>query len=67
MIGVSYFLFSKYRCNATAGKYVCPRCNALYCGLDCYRSAAHASCSEEFYKECVREEMALDSNAEDSK
>ncbi|XP_076875653.1 zinc finger HIT domain-containing protein 2 isoform X2 [Brachyhypopomus gauderio] len=28
-----------------------------YCGLSCYRSPSHSACSEEFYKECVSQEL----------
>ena len=28
-----------------------------YCSLQCYRSPSHTSCSEQFYKECVTEEL----------
>ncbi|CAB3382450.1 Hypothetical predicted protein [Cloeon dipterum] len=55
-------------CGAVQGKYVCPRCNVYYCSLDCYRSAKHANCSEQFYKECIQEEMAVDApNPDDAK
>ncbi|XP_056383010.1 zinc finger HIT domain-containing protein 2 [Hyla sarda] len=47
-------------CLSAPGKYTCPRCNAPYCSLACYRGARHTACSELFYKEavlrCLREE-----------
>ncbi|KAI4882157.1 hypothetical protein NFI96_004391 [Prochilodus magdalenae] len=44
-------------CLSKPSCYTCPRCNVPYCGLVCYRSPAHSVCSEEFYKECVSEEL----------
>ncbi|XP_063237126.1 zinc finger HIT domain-containing protein 2 [Bacillus rossius redtenbacheri] len=44
-------------CRSVPQKYVCPRCNAPYCSLPCYKSPAHSNCSEAFYRECVMEEM----------
>ncbi|KAL7848531.1 hypothetical protein AOLI_G00232490 [Acnodon oligacanthus] len=44
-------------CLSRPSCYTCPRCNVPYCGLPCYRSPAHSACSEEFYKECVSEEL----------
>ncbi|XP_044763295.1 uncharacterized protein LOC123320159 [Coccinella septempunctata] len=46
-------------CQNALGKYVCPKCNVLYCSLSCYRSEAHQSCSEQFYKDSVFEELKL--------
>lgn len=40
-------------CLSAAGKYTCPRCNAPYCSLACYRGARHSACSELFYQESV--------------
>jgi len=31
-------------------KYTCPKCQMRYCSLTCYKSEAHADCSEGFYK-----------------
>ncbi|XP_067289632.1 zinc finger HIT domain-containing protein 2 [Pseudorasbora parva] len=44
-------------CLSKPSCYTCPRCNILYCGLACYRSQNHSSCSEEFYKESVLQEL----------
>ncbi|XP_040579381.1 zinc finger HIT domain-containing protein 2 [Lepeophtheirus salmonis] len=44
-------------CSVSTPKYSCPRCNALYCSLPCYRSPGHTACSEEFYKESIQEEL----------
>ncbi|KHJ76008.1 HIT zinc finger [Oesophagostomum dentatum] len=38
-------------------QYKCPRCNANYCSLRCYRSEKHSNCSESFYKECIKEQL----------
>ncbi|KAL7846272.1 hypothetical protein SRHO_G00212520 [Serrasalmus rhombeus] len=48
-------------CLSRPSCYTCPRCNVPYCGLPCYRSPAHSICSEEFYKECVLEELKCQS------
>uniref|UniRef100_A0A182TCY5 HIT-type domain-containing protein n=1 Tax=Anopheles melas TaxID=34690 RepID=A0A182TCY5_9DIPT len=40
-------------------KYNCPRCNILYCSVQCYKSQQHLECSEGFYRENVVEELAL--------
>ena len=44
-------------CQTSVRRFTCPRCNADYCSLQCYRSQAHVTCSEQFYKECVTEEL----------
>ncbi|XP_077351422.1 zinc finger HIT domain-containing protein 2 [Festucalex cinctus] len=44
-------------CNCKPACYTCPRCNLHYCGVACYRSPDHSTCSEEFYKESVLEEL----------
>ncbi|XP_052464109.1 zinc finger HIT domain-containing protein 2 [Carassius gibelio] len=44
-------------CLSNPSCYTCPRCNIPYCGLACYRSQNHSSCSEEFYKESVLQEL----------
>ncbi|XP_073685899.1 zinc finger HIT domain-containing protein 2 [Garra rufa] len=44
-------------CLSQPSCYTCPRCNIPYCGLACYRSQKHSSCSEEFYKESVFQEL----------
>uniref|UniRef100_A0A182PRR5 HIT-type domain-containing protein n=1 Tax=Anopheles epiroticus TaxID=199890 RepID=A0A182PRR5_9DIPT len=46
-------------CSKTQAKYNCPRCNILYCSVQCYRSQQHLECSEGFYRENVVEELAL--------
>ncbi|XP_073514681.1 zinc finger HIT domain-containing protein 2 [Phyllobates terribilis] len=40
-------------CLSAPGKYTCPRCNAPYCSLACYKGGRHSACSELFYKESV--------------
>ena len=44
-------------CATADRRFTCPRCNADYCSLACYRSRDHQDCSEQFYKECVTEEL----------
>ncbi|XP_051687384.1 zinc finger HIT domain-containing protein 2 [Oryctolagus cuniculus] len=38
-----------------AARYTCPRCNAPYCSLRCYR--AHGPCAEDFYRDQVLGEL----------
>ncbi|XP_051863587.1 zinc finger HIT domain-containing protein 2 [Drosophila albomicans] len=45
-------------CKETPFKYTCPKCNALYCSVACYKSKPHLKCSEEFYKACIQDELA---------
>ncbi|XP_045770610.1 zinc finger HIT domain-containing protein 2 [Maniola jurtina] len=45
-------------CNENPSKYCCPRCEVFYCSLNCYKSEKHSECSENFYRECVNEELA---------
>ncbi|KAM3606365.1 uncharacterized protein V6R79_014915 [Siganus canaliculatus] len=44
-------------CKCKPSCYTCPRCNLPYCGLACYQSPDHTTCSEEFYKESVLQEL----------
>ncbi|KAK9876055.1 hypothetical protein WA026_011165 [Henosepilachna vigintioctopunctata] len=44
-------------CDDAVGKYVCPKCNTLYCSVLCYQSEQHRNCSEQFYRDNVLEEM----------
>lgn len=39
--------------------YICPRCKLFYCSKRCYRDKQHENCSEEFYRECVEDELKL--------
>ena len=52
-----YLLQNCYRCNTQAQRYMCPKCEIPYCSLECYKSEAHAECSESFYKEWVETEL----------
>ncbi|CAK1541774.1 unnamed protein product [Leptosia nina] len=54
-------------CEKNPSKYCCPRCNVFYCCLDCYKSDKHIECSENFYKECIDQELASNSVDIDSK
>lgn len=51
-------------CLRNPARYTCPRCNVPYCALSCYRGLAHTTCSEQFYKECVSEELQRRGRAE---
>ena len=46
-------------CNVGLSKYTCPKCGLAYCSSECYQSEAHSKCSEEFYKNCVKQELNL--------
>lgn len=56
-----------YRCSTNPSKYCCPRCNILYCSLDCYKCEKHSECSEGFYRDCVNEELATYQADDESK
>ncbi|XP_023172845.2 zinc finger HIT domain-containing protein 2 [Drosophila hydei] len=45
-------------CHDAPFKYTCPKCNAIYCSVACYKSTAHLKCSEEFFKACIQDELA---------
>ena len=32
----------------------------MYCSKACYQSQQHLDCSEQFYKECIEEELKLE-------
>jgi hypothetical protein len=40
-----------------ADPYKCPKCRKSFCGLKCYRSTAHASCSDNFYKDQINQHL----------
>ncbi|XP_069036303.1 zinc finger HIT domain-containing protein 2 [Lepisosteus oculatus] len=44
-------------CLQSPARYTCPRCQAPYCGLGCYRGPRHARCSEDFYRQAVLGEL----------
>lgn len=46
-----------FSCTGNQSRYVCPKCGAPYCSLICYKSSIHLECSEQFYKECIQEEL----------
>ena len=45
-------------CQREVSKYQCPRCNAPYCSLPCYKRHGQG-CTESFYKDQVAGELAL--------
>ncbi|XKL69312.1 hypothetical protein PGB90_007081 [Kerria lacca] len=49
-----------YFCSKSDAKYTCPKCCVLFCSQLCYQSESHLHCSEQFYKECVEEELKLE-------
>ncbi|CAG4932229.1 unnamed protein product [Colias eurytheme] len=54
-------------CEKNNSKYCCPRCEVLYCSLDCYKTEKHLQCSESFYKDCVNQELASNNVDDESK
>ncbi|XP_053661148.1 zinc finger HIT domain-containing protein 2 [Anopheles marshallii] len=46
-------------CGTKEAKYNCPRCNMMYCSVQCYKAQQHVECSEGFYRENVVQELAL--------
>lgn len=54
-------------CDNALAKYVCPKCSINYCSLICYQSAKHQSCSEEFYKDCVFEDLNVSDDPSQAK
>ena len=43
-------------CNKNYVKYICPKCKIPYCNVDCYKKH-NESCTEEFYKNNVIQEL----------
>lgn len=56
-----------YSCSVATAKYSCPRCNILYCSVQCYKNPDHSQCSEPFYRECVMAEMTSGGGVEQTK
>lgn len=50
------------RCNKHTRLYICPRCGIGYCGIECYKSDLHTDCSENFYRQCVEDELKSQEN-----
>ena len=48
-------------CGKSPAPNRCPRCDAVYCGLACYKSERHLDCSENFYKESFMKELKFQS------
>jgi len=46
-----------YFCGTHPASYTCPRCEAPYCTLKCYKSEQHVDCSETFYKESFMRDL----------
>ncbi|XP_017299546.1 zinc finger HIT domain-containing protein 2-like isoform X2 [Diaphorina citri] len=44
-------------CSSGNSKYLCPRCGVRYCSVPCYKSPSHLMCSEDFFKQCIQEEL----------
>ncbi|XP_058876676.1 zinc finger HIT domain-containing protein 2-like [Acipenser ruthenus] len=54
-------------CLLNTARYTCPRCNAPYCTLACYRGNRHLNCSEEFYKTEVLEHLGQSRGEEEGR
>lgn len=54
-------------CQEKEGKYTCPKCDKLYCSLDCYKSMKHENCSEGFYKQNVKENLSTGTDLDEKK
>lgn len=65
MIYIKKLIKTSFRCHDALALYSCPKCNIIYCSLDCYRSVTHLECSENFYKENVIEELKLGDGMKD--
>lgn len=44
------------RCRQHPSEYTCPRCNARYCSLDCYKQHSQR-CTEGFYRDAAVTEL----------
>ncbi|XP_063709672.1 zinc finger HIT domain-containing protein 2 [Culicoides brevitarsis] len=44
-------------CGTEPKKYCCPTCGKYYCSVNCYKDERHETCSENFYKKSVFEEL----------
>lgn len=56
-----------FSCTENQTKYICPKCGAPYCSLTCYKSSSHLECTEQFYKECIEEELNCQDENDNSK
>ncbi|XP_041099365.1 LOW QUALITY PROTEIN: zinc finger HIT domain-containing protein 2 [Polyodon spathula] len=54
-------------CLLDPARYTCPRCNAPYCSLACYRGNKHLHCSEDFYKTQVMQHLEQSRGAEEGR
>ncbi|DBA03334.1 TPA: hypothetical protein N0F65_004611 [Lagenidium giganteum] len=53
-------------CTEKEARYTCPRCNAPYCSVACFKTHGQ-QCTEEFYRGHVQSEMQLQNAAKDDK
>ncbi|KIJ34956.1 hypothetical protein M422DRAFT_262918 [Sphaerobolus stellatus SS14] len=44
-------------CKRQISNYTCPNCNVPYCSITCFKSEAHAECSESFYRKEIEDEI----------
>ncbi|KNE56768.1 hypothetical protein AMAG_02544 [Allomyces macrogynus ATCC 38327] len=44
-------------CNDNQSKYRCPRCDAPYCSLACYRTESHRLCVTGFHQAAIKESL----------
>ncbi|KAJ3983473.1 hypothetical protein F5890DRAFT_1599598 [Lentinula detonsa] len=50
-------------CRRQISRYTCPECNIPYCSSTCFKSPAHANCSESFYKKQIESDVRSDSKS----
>ena len=53
-------------CARATSKYTCPRCNAPYCSVACYKNHG-LTCSESFYREHVEDRLKVEKISEKDK
>ncbi|KAH7622217.1 putative Zinc finger HIT domain-containing protein 2 [Nannochloris sp. 'desiccata'] len=53
-------------CSRSDANYICPRCNARYCSVDCYKNHS-TQCTDTFYREAAEGELRTLTATEDEK
>lgn len=47
--------------------YKCPKCFKFYCSTKCYRNKRHTECSENFYKNCIEDQLGYELDPQSNK
>ncbi|KAJ4500171.1 hypothetical protein C8R41DRAFT_914665 [Lentinula lateritia] len=50
-------------CKMQISRYTCPECNLAYCSSTCFKSPAHTSCSQAFYKKQIAADVHSESSS----